>query len=125
MLREVARRGRPLKIHVDGPDWDMALADVASASPDWKVIVAHAGPGTPGRLAAALVERTSNVYVELSTSFPDLPTTREVVRRISPQRLLFGSDAPLLDPAYVLGIYADAGADLARTAAAARDVFGL
>jgi predicted TIM-barrel fold metal-dependent hydrolase len=125
MLREVARRGRPLKIHVDGADWDAVLAEVVSAYPDWKVIVAHAGPGTPVRAAAALVERTSNVYLELPTSFPDLPTTREVVRRSGPERLLFGSDTPLLDPAYVLGIYADAGADLARTVAVARDVFGL
>jgi predicted TIM-barrel fold metal-dependent hydrolase len=125
LLHEVARRGRPLKIHVDGSGWDEALACVAQAYPNWKVIVAHAGPGTSDRATATLVERTSNVYAELSTSFPDLPTTREVVRRIGPQRLLFGSDAPLLDPAYALGLYADAGADLGRTRAVAEEVFDL
>jgi predicted TIM-barrel fold metal-dependent hydrolase len=64
------------------------------------------------------------VYVELSTSFPDLPVVREVVQRVGPERLLFGSDAPLLDPAYALGLYVDAGADLAHTTQTANEVFG-
>ena len=126
LLREVARRGRPLKIHVDGPEWDTALHDIALEFPAWKVIVAHAGPGTPSREAARLVESTPNVYVELSTSFPELPIVKEVVTVAAQRgRLLFGSDAPLLDPAYVLGIYADAGADLSAVSATAREVFGL
>ncbi len=77
LLHAAAVRGRPLLIHVDGPDWDSALIEVATAHPGWKVIVAHAGPGTPCREAASVVERTRNVYVELSTSFPDLPLVRE------------------------------------------------
>jgi len=125
LLREVARRGRPLKIHVDGPDWDDPLACVAHEYPAWKLIVAHAGPGTPSTQAAALVEQTSNVYVELSTSFPELDIIRDVVCRVGPERLLFGSDAPLLDPAYALGTYADAGANLARTTVVAKELFGL
>ena len=125
LLREVARRGQPLKIHVDGPDWDDALASVATEYPRWPVIVAHAGPGAPARAAAGLVERTPNVYVELSTSYPDLPIARELVRRVGQGRLLFGSDAPLLDPDYVLGIYADTHAQLGCTSDVARRVFSL
>ena len=123
LLHEVGRRGRPLLIHVDGADWDTALAEVARAHPRWKVILAHGGPGTTVRAASELVERTDNVFVELSTSFPDLPLIREVVQRVGRGRLLFGSDAPLLDAAYALGVYADAGADLAATASTAREVF--
>jgi predicted TIM-barrel fold metal-dependent hydrolase len=125
LLREIARHGQPLKIHVDGPDWEVALGAVANDYRDWKVIVAHGGPGTPSLEAACLVERTDNVFVELPTSFPDMRVVREVVRRVGPERLLFGSDAPLLDPAYVLGIYADAGADLTLTASVARAVCGV
>jgi predicted TIM-barrel fold metal-dependent hydrolase len=124
LLREVARRGRPLLIHVDGPDWPDALADVAHDFRDWKLIVAHAGPGTPVLETADLIGRTSNVYAELATSFPDRNVIRQVVRRIGPERLLFGSDAPLIDPAYVHGIYADAQADWTSTAQLAREVFG-
>jgi predicted TIM-barrel fold metal-dependent hydrolase len=123
-LHEVARRGRPLLVHVDGNDWDSALCEVARAHPHWNIIIAHAGPGTPVRESASLVERTDNVYVELSTSFPDLPVIRDLVQRVGPDRLLFGSDAPLLDAAYALGVYADAGADLAATTRVAREVFG-
>ena len=96
---------------------------MAADYPAWKLIVAHAGPGSPSRAAASLVRRTPNVFVELSTSFPDLPVARDVVRRVGPNRPLFGSDAPLLDPAYVQGIYADAGADLAATIDVAKQVF--
>ena len=125
LMREVARRGKPLKVHVDGPAWREAIASVALEHPRWNVIVAHAGPGMPVRAVAGLVEQTRNVYVELCTSMPDLPVTREVVRRVGPERLLFGSDAPLLDPDYMLGVYTDAGADLRCTAPLARQVFGL
>jgi predicted TIM-barrel fold metal-dependent hydrolase len=126
LLREVARRGRPLKIHVDGPEWDTALQELVVQFPEWKVIVAHAGPGTPSREAARLVESTPNVYVELSTSFPELPIVKDVAAVAAKRgRLLFGSDAPLLDPAYVLGVYAAVGADLSATSSAASEVFGL
>jgi predicted TIM-barrel fold metal-dependent hydrolase len=123
LLHAVAERGRPLLIHVDGPDWATALTEVANTHPRWRIIIAHGGPGTPVRAAACVVERTTNVYVELSTSFPDLPTIREVVRRVGAERLLFGSDAPLLDAAYALGVYADAGADLVATTKTAGEVF--
>jgi uncharacterized protein len=123
LLHEVARRGRPLKIHNDGPAWAETLVEFARAYPDWSIVVAHAGLGTPSLEAAAAVEQTSNIYLELATSFPDLPIVREVVCRAGPERLLFGSDAPLIDQSYVLGIYADAGADLEQTTRNADRVF--
>lgn len=125
MIGEVARRGRPLKIHNDGAGWDEALVDAARAHPHLNVIVAHGGLGTPSLDGARVVEQTDNVYLECATTAPDLPVARQVVRRVGPDRLLFGSDAPLIDAAYVLGIYADAGADLTRTTAVAREVFSL
>lgn len=125
MIDEVARRGLPLKIHNDGAGWPEALADAARAHPRLKVIVAHGGPGTPSLDGARVVEQTDNVYLELATTAPNLSVARQVVRRIGPDRLLFGSDAPLIDAAHVLGLYADAGADLARTTAVAREVFSL
>jgi predicted TIM-barrel fold metal-dependent hydrolase len=125
LLREVARRGRPLKIHVDGSDWAEALATIAAEYPHWNLIVAHGGPGTPSREGAGLVSNRRNVYLELATTLPDLPVAREVVVQVGAERLLFGTDAPLIDPAYVLGFYADAGADLSATAAVAREAFGL
>jgi predicted TIM-barrel fold metal-dependent hydrolase len=125
VLRQVGHTGKPLKIHVAGAGWDQALIDAARAFRDWPVIIAHSGPGAPVLEAASVVEQTDNVFVELATTAPDLLVMREVVRRVGPDRLLFGSDAPLIDPAYMLGAYCDAGADLARTTRTARAVFGL
>jgi predicted TIM-barrel fold metal-dependent hydrolase len=124
LLREVAKRGRPLLIHVEGPEWDTALLEVARAHPHWSVIVAHAGPGTAVLETACVIESSTNVYAELSTSSPDLPLVRELVRRIGARRLLFGTDAPLLDQAYALGLYVDAKGDFGATTRTAREVFG-
>jgi predicted TIM-barrel fold metal-dependent hydrolase len=125
LLREVARRQRPLKIHVDGANWVGALATVAKEYPEWQVILAHAGPGTPSPETAHLVSQTRNVYVELATTSPDLVVIKELVARVGPERLLFGTDTPLIDPAYVLGIYADAGVDLGATTRLAEEIFDL
>lgn len=125
LLREIARRERPCLIHVDGPDWAEALVATARDFPGWRVIVAHGGPGTASLEGARAVEQTSNIYYELSTTFPCLPLIREALRRVGPARLLFGSDAPLIDPGWVLGIYQDGGADLGQLTAVAREVFDL
>jgi predicted TIM-barrel fold metal-dependent hydrolase len=45
----------------------------------------------------------------MSSSFAQLAAVREYIRTIPPERMLFGTDAPLLDPAFVLGTYQDAG----------------
>src|SRR5207245_7505387 len=108
LLHAVADRGRPLLVHIDGPAWDSALFEVATAHTDWKIIVAHGGPGTPVRETATLVERTDNVYVELSTSFHDLPVVREVVQRVGPDCMMFDSVATELAVAYAHGMSPEA-----------------
>ena len=105
----LARFGRPVKIHNAGPDWETALGAYSRRHPRLPIIVAHGGPGTPGVEAARLAATMENVHVELSSSFADLATVREVVAIAGPDRLLWGSDAPLLEPAFVLGTYLDAG----------------
>jgi predicted TIM-barrel fold metal-dependent hydrolase len=101
--------GKPVKIHNDGPDWDVALRQIAERHPRLPIIVAHAGLGTPDVRSAKLATDLDNVYLELSSSFAELPTIREVVRLTPPGKLLFGTDAPLLDPGFGLGMYQDAG----------------
>ena len=104
----LADHGRPVKIHNDGPDWDGHLLRIARNHPRLAIIIAHAGLGAPSVEAAEIAQAADNIYVELASSFAHLPTVRECVRRLPPERLLFGTDAPLLDPAFVLGTYQDA-----------------
>ncbi|MFN8620016.1 MAG: amidohydrolase family protein [Chloroflexota bacterium] len=105
----LAEHGRPVKIHNDGEGWEAALGDLAERHPRLPIIVAHAGPGTPIASAAHLAAAHDNVWLELASSFTSLQEVRAVVSIAGPDRLLFGTDAPLLEPAFVLGSYADAG----------------
>jgi predicted TIM-barrel fold metal-dependent hydrolase len=105
----LAEFGRPVKIHNAGVGWDEALGSIARRHPRLPIIIAHGGLGTPSVEGARLAAANDNVYVELSSSFAHLPTVREAVAIAGPERLLWGSDGPLLEPAFVLGIYWDAG----------------
>ena len=101
--------GRPIKIHNIGADWDSALLELARNHPRVPILIAHGGPGFPTVEGAQLTTSTDNVFIELSSSRFDLTTVREAVRLVRPERLLYGSDAPLLDPRFVQGLYRDAG----------------
>jgi predicted TIM-barrel fold metal-dependent hydrolase len=101
--------GRPVKIHNTGDGWDGALGEIARRHPQLPIVLAHGGLGTPSVEGARLAAAFDNVYIELSSSFAHLPTVRETVAIAGPDKLLWGSDAPLLDPAFVLGTYRDAG----------------
>jgi hypothetical protein len=105
----LARFGRPVKIHNAGAGWHEALGTLARRHPRLPIIVAHGGLGTPSLEGARLAAARDNVYVELSSSFAHLPTVREAAAIAGPERLLWGSDGPLLEPAFVLGTYRDAG----------------
>jgi len=109
LFRLLASHGRPVKIHNDGEHWADALLEIAREHPKLPIIVAHGGPGCPSLAGARLAAAAENVYWELPSSFALLEVVRQAVQEAGTERLLFGSDAPLLDPAYVLGIYADAG----------------
>jgi predicted TIM-barrel fold metal-dependent hydrolase len=105
----LATFGRPVKIHNAGDDWDAALGAIARRHPRLPIIVAHGGLGTPSVEGARLAASTDNVYVEWSSSFAHLPTVRAAAAIAPVERLMWGSDAPLLDPSFVLGTYEDAG----------------
>ncbi|HEV8534604.1 MAG TPA: amidohydrolase family protein [Candidatus Limnocylindria bacterium] len=105
----LAEHGRPVKIHNMGPGWEAALLAVARRHPKLPIVIAHAGLGIPSASAATVVANADRVYVELSSSLADIRECRSLVSAIPPERLLFGSDAPLMDPGFVLGTYQDLG----------------
>lgn len=105
----LGRRGLPVKIHNDGPAWEIALGGYARRHPGLRILIAHSGPGAPSLEAARLAAEHEHVYLELASSFANLPTMRELVRIASPAKIAWGTDAPLIDPRFVLGSYMDAG----------------
>ena len=109
LFEDLAAIGRPVKIHNSGAGWEDALLDLARRHPHLPIIVAHAGPGRAQASIADIVAATDNVFLELASSTPDIREVRALVAGVHPHRLLFGSDAPLIDPAFVLGTYQDSG----------------
>ncbi len=108
LVAEVARRGRPLLIHNDGSGYATALLELARTHPHLKIIIAHAGPGWPDPAAFAAAAQADNLYLEFCTTYPWRGAVRAAIDSVGPERVLFGSDFPLIDPGYVLGHYGDA-----------------
>jgi predicted TIM-barrel fold metal-dependent hydrolase len=105
LFAEIAKRGRPVKIHNAGPDWLPALRELARRHRDLPIIVAHGG----GRGTGPFLKDEPNVYLEYCGSSSARGVIREGLESLGPDRLLFGTDQDLLEPAYMLGKYHDAG----------------
>jgi predicted TIM-barrel fold metal-dependent hydrolase len=108
LFKVLADFGKPVKIHNDGDDWDDHLFRIAQEHPKLPIVIAHGGLGFPDLPGARLSARADNVYLEMCSSFAQIPTVREVVKIVPRHKFLFGTDAPLLDPSFVLGTYQDA-----------------
>jgi uncharacterized protein len=108
LFKLLADFGRPVKIHNGGPDWETGLRQIARSHPRLPIIIAHGGPGTPTAAGARVAADSEQVYIELSSSFAELRAARAAARIAGRDRLLFGTDAPLLEPGFVLGTYQDA-----------------
>ncbi len=105
----LADYGKPVKIHNDGDDWDEHLLRIAREHPRLPIVIAHGGLGFPDLPGARLAAKADNVYFEMCSSFAQIPTVREIVKIVPRHKFLFGTDAPLLEPSFVLGTYQDAG----------------
>jgi predicted TIM-barrel fold metal-dependent hydrolase len=105
LFAEIARRGRPVKIHNAGPDWLPALRELARRHRNLPIIVAHGGGWGTG----PFLKDEPNVYLEYCGSSATRGLIREGLATLGPDRLLFGTDQDLLEPAYILGKYHDAG----------------
>ncbi|HEY8474168.1 MAG TPA: amidohydrolase family protein [Natronosporangium sp.] len=109
LFRVLARYRRPVKIHNYGEGWPDALTAIARTHPELPIIIAHAGYHRPERCSIPVVTDCPNVYLELASSKADVRDARDLVAAADPARVLFGSDSPLINPAWVVGLYQDLG----------------
>jgi uncharacterized protein len=98
----------PVLIHNDGPDYAEAILRLARAHPQLPIIIAHAGPSRPDEAAFRAAARVEHLYLEFATTFPWRGAVRRAIEVAGVERVLFGSDFPLIDPGYVLGHYQEA-----------------
>ncbi len=105
LFAEIARRGKPVKIHNAGPDWLSALRDLARRHRDLPIIVAHGGGWGTG----PFMRDERNVYLEFCGSSSVRGLIQEALASVGVDRLLFGTDQDLFDVGYALGKYHDVG----------------
>jgi len=105
LFAEIARHGRPVKIHNNGAGWEQALHDLAATYPKLPIILAHGG----GFNTPKIMKDVPNVYFEFAGSGINCEVIRNALEVLGPERLLFGTDQDLFDAGFELGGYWDAG----------------
>ena len=82
---------------------DMFL-QVGRRHPDLPIILGH-GLGEDG---VAIAKRTRNIYLELSGTYPEREALRNAIDALGPERIVYGTDMDLINPAFGLGVYYEA-----------------
>lgn len=103
-----AYEGACILIHTWGVEGVHAVAKMTSQFPELKFIWGHMGGTSDWRLAAQRVGEFENGYLEICSSTPEQGKIQEAVAIAGPEKILFGSDMTLLNPAFVLGTVMDA-----------------
>lgn len=108
-LRLCAARQLPVLVHSWGTQL-LDLAETVAQVDDVQVIAGHMG-GPAWRLAPEAARRTDRLWLEPGYSQPEADRIRWVLDQVGPERLLFGSDSTLIDPALSIGAFRAAGLD--------------
>jgi uncharacterized protein len=100
---------RPLLLHtyssaLESP-WN--AVPVAKANPHVPILMAHMG-GDAWREGLLAAREAQNLYVDMCASWADVDKVAAAVEAIGPERVLFGSDFTLFDPAHTLGMVEEA-----------------
>lgn len=102
-LRVCGEYGLPVLVH----SWGTQLLELGStvAGVDGvRVIAGHMG-GPDWRLVADAAQRTDRLWFEPGYSQPEADRIRRVLDNLGPDRMLFGTDSTLIDPALSVGAF--------------------
>jgi predicted TIM-barrel fold metal-dependent hydrolase len=78
------------------------ILDVAHEFPKLEFIMGHMGSALWPQ-ALATVRKQQNIFAEISAPVPARTRTEDAVKALGADRVLFGSDYPIINPAYMLG----------------------
>ena len=99
-------RSLPLLWHtgIEVESWPCYVGDVAPEFPNARFVCGHSGNCPPMRRMAIDVARANdNVFLETCSTFRTPGAIEELVNGAGADRVLFGSDIPLMDPRAQLG----------------------
>ncbi len=105
LFTAIADTGLPVLVHTF-PEQTYDLMEVAKAFPSVQIIMGHMG-GDNWQEGIEAAAKTNNIYLEPCSSFPDADKVLAAVEAVGPDRVLFGSDSNLLNPAFTVGMVAD------------------
>ena len=108
----IAPYRKPVLIHNLGSDWPEALVELAMEYPDLPIIAAHSGYGDaphPTHDAAIRLAPAPNIYLEFCSTYLAVGAIQRGLNAVGPERLLFGSDFPLISLPYMLACYEEVG----------------
>lgn len=111
LFAAIAEYGKPVLIHPLGADWPEALVEIAAEHPTLPIIAAHAGYGDaphPTHDAARRVAPASNIWLEFCSTYLATGAIRRGIDAVGVDRVLFGSDYPLIALPYMVAAYLDA-----------------
>jgi len=98
---------KPLLIHTWGAGDVHALAALAPHFPQLPVVVAHSG-GQAWREAIQAARQVPNLYLDFCASDLERGRIERAIATLGPERVLFGTDATLFDPLYMLSCFREA-----------------
>jgi predicted TIM-barrel fold metal-dependent hydrolase len=98
LIEKAAELGLPVLAHSTPEECEGLLQRV----PEAVIIMAHSG-GCPTALgdwhkAIATAQRCPNLYLDTTSSVVDMGYVEALVEGVGPERVIFGTDMPLLDP---------------------------
>jgi predicted TIM-barrel fold metal-dependent hydrolase len=93
----------PLLVHTFSSIAAAHLVEIAEKYPDLPIIMAHMG-GAEWRLGIEYASRVKNVYLDPCCSYADRGKLEAAVRVVGSKRIVFGSDAMLFNPRFVMGM---------------------
>jgi predicted TIM-barrel fold metal-dependent hydrolase len=109
LLRALVERDCPLLLHtysspLESP-WN--AVPIAEANPDLPIILAHMG-GDAWLEGTAAAKESANLYLDFCATWADADKVAWAVQELGAERVLFGSDYTLFDPAHTLGMIEEA-----------------
>jgi predicted TIM-barrel fold metal-dependent hydrolase len=113
LARAVAERGVPLLLHTysGGMESPWNALPLAEANPGLTIILAHMG-GDAWWEGIAAAQASPNLLLDPCATWADAEKVTTAVEALGAERLVFGSDYTLFDPAHTLGMVAEADVTL-------------
>jgi len=102
-----AHKKVPFLVHTWGAGEVAKIGKLAGEFPELPIIMGHGG-ADGWREAIDVLKNTTNTYTEFCNSATEPGKARTTVDAAGADRVLFGTDAGLFDPAFCMGLYEEA-----------------